>query len=127
MVLVGAGGGLLGSWLLARYLVVADRFKCNTNDLFAAQRCRLHKNFIRLHVDPDGALTVYPIKVERPPRRWKLRAPRPTAGEDEPPWFEPVPPDSLRAELIEHPVRIEPARTVSPAAAPNVRVGSFGR
>jgi hypothetical protein len=125
VLLVGGGGGLLGSWLLAGYLVVADRFKCNTNELFAAQRSRLHKNFLRLHLGPDGALTVYPIKVERPPTRWKLRGPR-VAGEDEPPWFEPVPPDALRAELIEQPVRIEPARRMA-SAEPRVRVASISR
>jgi hypothetical protein len=127
VLLVGAGGGLLGSWLLAGYLLVADRYKCNTNELFAAQRSRLHKNFLRLHLGPDGALTVYPIKVERPPKRWKLREPQPgsagAAGEDESPWFEPVAPDALRAELIEQPVRIEPTRT-APWTERRVRVAS---
>jgi hypothetical protein len=129
VLLVGAGGGLLGSWLLAGYLLVADRFKCNTNELFAAQRSRLHKNFLRLHLGPDGALTVYPIKVERPPTRWKLREPGAAsadgAGLDEPPWFEPVPGESLQAELIEQPVRIEPAGRVP--SKHRVRVGSARR
>jgi hypothetical protein len=129
VLLVGVGGGLLGSWLLAGYLLVADRFNCNTNELFAAQRSRLHKNFLRLHLGPDGALTVYPIKVERPPERWRLGAPRPAGVgdcQDEPSWLEPVPPDALRAELIEPPVRIEPART-KPRAERQVRVGSATR
>ena len=104
-VLVGAGGGLLGSWLLAAYLFVADRFlRCNTNELFAAQRNRDCKNFLRIHFDRHGAVTLYPVKVARTPRRWKLRDA--DAGND--PWFEPVDARGFTAELIEDPIRIAP-------------------
>jgi hypothetical protein len=129
LVLVGVGGGLLGSWLLAGYLLVADRFRCNANELFAAQRGRFHKNFLRLHVEPDGALTVYPVKVERPPTHWRLRRTDgvlSAAGVQDDPWFEPVPPESLRAELIEEPIRIEPANE-APLPRRKEKVGSDSR
>ncbi len=104
--LVGVGGGLLGSWLMAAYLLLADRVGSNTNELFSAQRIRDYKNFLRLHLDRTGAVTVYPIKVERTPRRWRLRQ----GGAEDAPWFEPVD-GPLQAQLIEPPVRVEPARS----------------
>lgn len=105
VVLLGVGGGLLGSWLMAVYLLLADKIGCNTNELFSAQRIRDHKNFLRLHVDSTGAVTVYPVKVDRTPRRWKLRR----GGASNDPWFEPID-GPVQAGLIEAPVRVEPAR-----------------
>jgi hypothetical protein len=104
--LLGVGGGLLGSWLMAAYLFLADKVGCNTNELFSAQRIRDYKNVLRLKLDRTGVVTVYPIKVERTCRGWKLR--REGALDD--PWFEPTD-GSLHAELIEQPVRVEPARS----------------
>ena len=102
-VLVGGGGGLLGSWLLAAYLFVADRYlRCNTNELFASQRNRDHKNFLRIHFDRDGGVTVYPVKVAHTPRQWTLRK----QGSPTEPWFVPEDGRICKAELIEEPIRI---------------------
>jgi hypothetical protein len=93
---------------MAAYLIVADRFGLNSNELFAAQRNRNYKCFVRLHIDRDGGLTVYPIGVDRTCRRWRLRADG--AGND--PWFEAVD-GPLRSRLIEDPIRVgaeSPAR-----------------
>jgi 3',5'-cyclic AMP phosphodiesterase CpdA len=103
VLLVGVVGGLLGSWLMAAYLIVADRFGLNSNELFAAQRNRDYKCFVRLHIDRDGGLTVYPIGVDRTCRRWRLRA----GGTGNDPWFEAVD-GPLRPRLIEDPIRIGP-------------------
>ncbi len=106
LVLVGAAGGLIGSVVMAGYLYVADRFfNCNANELFAAQRIEDRKNFLRLHIGGDGLLTVYPVKVDRVPRKWKLRS----GGEQGDPWFEAdgAPP---RPVLIEGPIQVHPAR-----------------
>ncbi|HEX2700458.1 MAG TPA: hypothetical protein VHM89_09690 [Acidimicrobiales bacterium] len=105
LVLVGAAGGLLGSLVMAAYLYVADRFfSCNANELFAAQRIEDKKNFVRLHIDTSGMLTVYPVKVDRVPTKWRLRP----EGRLEDPWFEAVgaPPQPV---LIEPPIQIAPA------------------
>ena len=32
-----------------------------------------YKHFLRLHVGTDGALTIWPIKIDRVPRRWRDR------------------------------------------------------
>ena len=95
-------GSLLGSWLVALYLLIADRFKMNTNELFAAQHIEGFNNFVRMHVGADGALTLYPVAIEQA-TTWQFQP----EGSDSDPWFEPVaePPDP---RLIEQPIRIEP-------------------
>ena len=103
VVLVGVGGGLLGSWLLATYLLFADRWlDCNGNELFAAQRNRDYKSFLRLHFDCSGGVTVYPVKVAKTPRTWT----RNVEGVLDDPWLTPGEP--LEAELIEEPFTILP-------------------
>ena len=95
-------GSLLGSWLVALYLLIADRFKMNTNELFAAQHIEGFNNFVRMHVGSDGALTLYPVAIEEA-TRWRFQP----EGADEHPWFEPVAvgPDP---RLIERPIRLDP-------------------
>jgi hypothetical protein len=103
-VLVGVVGGLVGSLVMAAYLYVADRFfDCNANELFAAQRIEGLKNFLRLHIDSEGTLTVYPVKVERVPTKWRLR----TGGNAEDSWFV-ADGDAPRPVLIEGPITIPP-------------------
>jgi len=101
MVGLGVVGSLLGSWLVALYLLVADRFSMNTNELFAAQHIEGFNNFLRMHIDQDGALTLYPVGIERA-ATWKFQP----EGRPEDPWFEPRGP-APEARLIERPVRLE--------------------
>ncbi|MGH9282250.1 MAG: metallophosphoesterase [Acidimicrobiales bacterium] len=102
--LVAVAGGLAGSMVMALYLYVADKLGCNTNELFAAQRIEDKKGFLRLHVGDDGAVTVYPVKLETVPKKWRLMP----EGRPDDPWFvadgEPVQP-----RLIEPPLRVTPA------------------
>jgi hypothetical protein len=65
VMLAGYVGGLT---VCAWYLLVASWFGANHNELFAAMRLATHKCFLRLRVAPNGTLTVFPLKVERPPR-----------------------------------------------------------
>jgi hypothetical protein len=97
-------GGLAATLLLAVYLLLADAAGCNTNELFSAQAIPDYKNFLRLHLGADGALTVYPVGVDRTCRDWRLRS----GGAPDDPWFEPdgEPP---RPRLIEPPVRMAAA------------------
>jgi hypothetical protein len=114
LVLVGVVGALAGSWVLAAYLLVADgAFGLNDNELFAAQRNPDRKSFLRLHLDEDGGLTVYPVGVHRTPRRWRLRP----EGSDDEPWFEPED-GPVAAHLIEEPIRVEPAARPTTAFGP---------
>lgn len=95
-------GSLLGSWLVALYLLIADRFKMNTNELFAAQHIEGFNNFVRMHVGADGALTLYPVAIEQA-ATWRFQP----EGTDSDPWFEPVG-EHPDPRLIEQPIRIEP-------------------
>ena len=113
LALVGVVGGLVGSWVLAAYLLVADRFGLNDNELFASQRNRDRKSFLRLHLDEAGVLTVYAVGVDRTPRRWRLRQ----DGSDGDPWFEPED-GPVAAHLIEEPVRVEPAARPATVSGP---------
>ncbi len=92
--------GLLASWLVAAYLLVAAAFQVNVNELFAAQGIVDYKSFLRLRIGADGVLTIYPIAVERVGRRWRAA---PDAPPDKP-WIEPVHPFAY--QLAEEPIRV---------------------
>lgn len=100
--LVFAVGGLLAAELVAVYLLVADRWKLNSNELFAGQAIPDHRNFLRLRLQPDGTLTVYPIGVPRVPRHWNRRPDWVPGARER---FAPVDGD-LTSFLIERPVPI---------------------
>ena len=108
--LVGVGGGFLGSMVMAGYLFVADRFRCNANELFAAQRIEDLKCFLRIHIDAEGVLTVYPVGLRKVCRSWRVRQ----QGGAEDPWFEPADGHGPAPHLIEPPIRIDP-RLAPPA------------
>jgi hypothetical protein len=66
-------GAVVGSLVMALYLALVDRLRLNTNELFAAQRIEDHKNFLRLRIDPEGRLEVFPIAIDTIDRKWRLR------------------------------------------------------
>jgi hypothetical protein len=92
--------GLLASWIVAGYLLVASAFDVNVNELFAAQGIVDHKSFLRMHLDSEGTLTIYPIAVDRVGRRWRPAPDAPAKN----PWIEPIRPLSVR--LAEQPIRL---------------------
>jgi hypothetical protein len=97
-------GGYLGSQLFALYLFVmhTTRRKHPTH-AFSCQRLEDYRSFLRIKLDRDGALTIYPVGVRRVPRSWRLvrdRAPHE-------PLFEPTD-RPLETHLIEAPIRIDP-------------------
>jgi hypothetical protein len=92
--------GLLASQVVAGYLLVASLFGVNFNELFAAQGIVDHKSFLRLRLDRDGTLTIYPIAVDRVGRRWRAAPDAPAHR----PWIEPTRP--LAVHLAEEPIRL---------------------
>jgi hypothetical protein len=100
---VGVVAALLGPLVMAVYLFLADYAEVNTNELFAAQRIEDFKCFLRLHIDRNGVLTVYPIAIDRIARRWS--AVERSAGESSGfngPWL--VPDHAIATRLIEPPI-----------------------
>jgi hypothetical protein len=96
-------GGFLGSLLVGVYLVICSFLKINLNEAFACQSIPDYKNFLRLHIDKAGQLTVYPIGVKTVCKKWKWN-PKAKEGES---WFEPD--DSRRTlpHLIEGSLQIK--------------------
>nr|WP_245712973.1 metallophosphoesterase [Micromonospora nigra] len=68
----GPVSGLVASQLVAAYLLVASIFGVNVNELFAGQGIEDAKAFLRMRIDPDGTLTLYPVAVDRVARDWEL-------------------------------------------------------
>jgi hypothetical protein len=65
------GGYIAGSLLMGWYLLISlNRFNRHANEAFSALRCPDYKNFLRLHIDQSGDLTVYPIGIDQTPRKW---------------------------------------------------------
>ena len=64
-----------------------------------------YKHFLRLHIDVDGALRVFPVAVDRVGRRWRLCPDAPPHA----PWFAPDGPEP-QAHLIEEPIRFSSSK-----------------
>ncbi len=135
---VGGIGGVLG---IAGYFWATNCLGYHGNEVYAPLHHEDLKNFLRLHFDADGGLTIYPVGIDRVGRHWKLC---PDAPADDP-WFESAD-GQPQTHLIEPPVRIggrsqaqeppaatedeidraaaggvpyEPARATPPAPAPS--------
>jgi hypothetical protein len=106
--LVFVGGFLLGSLIMGAYLLLSlNVFGRHGNEAFSSLGIEDWKNFIRLHINEQGDLTIYPIGIRRVPRKWKQR--NGTNG----PELEPDPSDrrATNAELIEPPIVMKRAMT----------------
>ncbi|MFD0818618.1 metallophosphoesterase family protein, partial [Micromonospora zhanjiangensis] len=99
-VIYGPVIGLVASELVAGYLLVASSFGVNVNELFAAQGIEDSKSFLRMHIAADGALTIYPIAVDRIGRNWAAEP----DGPPDAPWI--APRDPLAVRLAEPPIAI---------------------
>jgi hypothetical protein len=90
--------GAVATLLTGVYLTLASQFDVNLNETFAGQSIEDYKGFLRLHIGPDGALTIYPIKIPQICRRWRADP----DGAPGAPWL--LPAEPLRTELIEDPI-----------------------
>jgi hypothetical protein len=112
--LLFVGGFLVGPTLMGLYLLLSlNAFGCHPNEAFSSLAIADWKNFLRLRIDREGRLLVYPVGIRRVPRTWK-------AGETarEPEWV--ADPKDTRAtppELIEAPI------VVGRTKAPPTKVG----
>jgi len=95
-------GGIGGTFGVSGYFWATNCLGLHGNEAYAPLHHQDLKHFLRLHFDTDGALTVYPIAVDRVGRHWEAR---PDAAADEP-WFAPTGGEP-EAHLIEEPIRID--------------------
>jgi hypothetical protein len=101
-------GAVAGATVMGAYLALAvamPGLHAHANEAFAAARITGYKNFLRMHVGPDGALTVHAIGIDRAVKRRRWRAVRDDGGDPEASWIEPVGP-APRPRLIDR-VRID--------------------
>jgi hypothetical protein len=95
------GGWIVGSIIVGVYLLVSvNVFGRHSEEAFSGLRIQDYKHFLRLHVGRDGRLTIWPIKIDRVPRRWRSRA------ADDLTMSHVVPDEPLVAELIEPPIHV---------------------
>ncbi|HEU5159390.1 MAG TPA: hypothetical protein VFU43_20505 [Streptosporangiaceae bacterium] len=99
--------GVLDAWLVGAYLLIARYADVNVNELYAGLGIDDHKSFLRLHIDRDGALTIYPVTVETVARSWRAD---PT-GPPDAPWI--VPDQTVRTRLAEPPVVVDGPRVAA--------------
>ncbi len=107
-VLILLGGFVFGSLVMGLYLLLSmNFFGRHSNEAFSSIAVEDWKNTLRLHIDKDGSLTIYPIGIRRVPRKWK---PRPDA-DDKRPALVSDDPRATEPELIEPPVILKKAGT----------------
>jgi len=103
-------GGFVSALLLGAYFAITNTVRglhVHGNEAFCAARLNGHKNFLRLHIDEKGRLTVYALGIDRVPgapmtKAWK---PNPDATDDpgddpEKPWLVPTGPPP-RVHLVD--------------------------
>jgi hypothetical protein len=73
VVFIAVVGAVGGSIALGLYLVLAlALLGTHQTEVFSAIRVENYKNFLRLHIAPDGALTVYSLGIDRVVKDWDL-------------------------------------------------------
>jgi hypothetical protein len=100
-----AGGWVVGSCVMGVYLLVAlNVFGFHHNEAFSSLAIEDWKNFLRMRIGPDGALTIYPVGIERVPRAWEpVPDARPVDAR-----FRPAAGSGTPPVLIEPPVTVRP-------------------
>ena len=101
LALVGVLGGITGVLGISAYLWATNLLGFHGNEAYAPLHYPNYKNFLRLHIDSDGTLTVYAVGIDKVTKKWEAR---PDADPDAP-WFDAV---GAPAEphLIEAPITI---------------------
>jgi hypothetical protein len=107
-VLILVGGFFAGTLIMGLYLLISlNVFGRHGNEAFSSLSIEDWKNFLRLHINEKGDLTIYPIGLRRVPRKWKTR----TSGSG--PELEPDPSndEATKPILIESPIVMQKATT----------------
>ncbi len=101
LIVPAASGYFVGAFIMGLYLFISlHLLGRHENEAFSALKIEDYKNFLRLHIDKSGALTIYPIKIEKVPRAWK-----PVPGRDgKIRYYEPQ--TAIKPELIEPPISV---------------------
>jgi hypothetical protein len=67
---------LIGPFIMGVYLLISlNVFGRHYNEAFSSLAVQDWKNFLRLKIDAEGKLTIYPIGIKRVPRWWRPAQP----------------------------------------------------
>jgi hypothetical protein len=110
LIIPALGGYLIGAIIMGLYLFISlHLFGRHDNEAFSALAIEDYKNFLRLHIDGDGVMTVYPFKIDTVPKGddWEFKE---ADGEKKGKCNKKIyctPKDGKgKAELIEKPVKL---------------------
>jgi hypothetical protein len=94
-------GGMIAAVLFGMYLYASSRrWNLNHNDAFSSMRLDSHRHFLRMRIK-DDEVTLYPIALDRVPKRYEWGFNTEKAGSP-PPVYVPTP--ALDPHLIEGPI-----------------------
>lgn len=98
-------GWLVGSLIMGIYLFVSlNVFGRHSNEAFSSLAIQDYKNFLRMRIEADGGLTIFPIRVRRVPRKWK----RQREGVEGPAYVS-ADKEATEPELLESPIYFPPS------------------
>lgn len=113
LVVAAVVGASLGSQLFALWVLWTNRGLVAEWQM-SGQSIDDHKGFVRMHIAPDGALTLYPLALDGTCRDWRLDEVADTPAA----WTRPVPATPPTVRLIEEPVVIARHDPGQPPPAP---------
>ncbi|MDY7231817.1 metallophosphoesterase [Hyalangium rubrum] len=99
--LIFLGGLVVGPTLMGLYLLISlNVFSAHANEAFGSLSIPDWKNFVRMRIDKNGRLWLFPIGIRRVPRSWK-----PGSTVREPEWVpDPADKRATPPALIEPPI-----------------------
>ena len=96
------GGWLIGSTIVGLYLLISlTVFGRHSNEAFSSLSIQDWKNFLRIRIEANGNLTLFPIGIHKVPRKWERRADGAKC-----PGYQPATP--IKPTLIEGPILFTP-------------------
>jgi hypothetical protein len=100
VILILIGGYIIGSFIQGLYLLLSlNLFGRHFNEAFSTIAIEDWKSFLKLKIDAEGDLTIYPIGIRKVPRKWKINGG--AAGAD-------IVPDRESDPRMTEPALIEP-------------------
>ncbi|MFN2499066.1 MAG: metallophosphoesterase [Pyrinomonadaceae bacterium] len=98
-------GWLVGSFIMGVYLFISlNWFGRHSNEAFSSLAIQDYKNFLRLRIEANGGLTIFPVRIRRVPRKWKRQSEH-LAG----PAYVSADSDATGPELLEPPIYFPPS------------------
>jgi len=98
--IIFAGGWVVGSTILGLYLLISLNFcKRHSNEAFSALCIQDWKSFLRIRIEGNGNLTIFPIGLRKVPRKWIRRK-----DGEKGPGYEPSKKNEIKPILIENPI-----------------------